>query len=95
MILRGYSVWGDGSAKDFYLCDPKVAFLDCEFRPALRIHLKTALMFFMICSVVLVAIPIFSRCLAQWSALITVSRNSRMKLQNADKALLSPWANLR
>ena len=45
MILRGYSVGGDGSAKDFNLADAKVAFSIVSFRPALRILLKTALIF--------------------------------------------------
>ena len=56
MILRGYSIGGDGSAKEFNLGDSKRHFS----RPALRMHLKTAPTFFMSCSVVLAAIPISS-----------------------------------
>ena len=72
---------------------PKWHFLIVSFSPALRMHLKTALMFYMSCSVVLAAIPMSSTYWAHWSALMTVSRYSRMKLENVDKALRCPCAS--
>ena len=85
MVLPRNSIW----------VTPKWHFSIVSFSPALRMHLKTALMFLMSCSVVLAAIPMSSTYWAHWSALMTVSRYSCMKLEKADKALLRPWASHR
>ena len=61
--------------------------------PALRMHLKTSVMFVANCSALFAAMPMSSTYCAHWSAFITESRYSLIKLENADKDLLSPWAN--
>ena len=60
--------------------------------PACLMHSKTAGMFRISCVTELAAIPISSTYCAHWSALITLSKYSLIKLEIANKALLSPWA---
>ena len=66
-----------------------------SLRPAFRRHWKTACRLLINCSGVLAAMPISSTYCAHWSALMTGSRYSRMKLENADRERLSPCANPR
>ena len=60
--------------------------------PAFLMHSKTARMFRINCVTVLAAVPMSSTYCAHWSALITLSKYFRMKLDKADRALLNPWA---
>ena len=53
--------------------------------PACLMHSKTARMFRISCVTELAAIPMSSTYCAHWSALITFSRYSLMKLENASK----------
>ena len=55
-------------------------------------HLKTARMFTQSCATVLAAIPMSSTYWAHWSALMRVSKHSRMNLENADSDRLRPCA---
>ena len=57
-------------------------------------HWNVALRLLISCSALLTAMPISSTNWAHWSALMTLSKYSRIKLEKADKALLSPCANL-
>ena len=57
-------------------------------------HWNVALRLLMSCSASLAAMPISSTNWAHWSALITLSKYSRMKLEKAYRALLRPCANL-
>ena len=57
-------------------------------------HWNVALRLLMSCSASLAAMPMSSTYWAHWSALMTLSRYSRIKLEKADRALLSPCANL-
>ena len=69
---------------------PKWHFLMVSLSPAFRMHSKTARMLRISCVTLLTAIPISSTYCAHWSALITLSRYSRTKLENAESALLNP-----
>ena len=72
---------------------PKWHFSIVNLSPACLMHSKTALMLRISCVTELAAIPVSSTYCAHWSALITLSKYSLMKLENADKALLSPCAS--
>ena len=61
--------------------------------PACLMHSKTARKFRISCVTEFAAIPMSSTYYAHWSALITLSKYSLMKLENADKALLSPCSS--
>ena len=76
-------------------CTPKWHLVMLSLRPAFLRHWKTARRFLINCSGVLAAMPISSTYCAHWSALMTGSRYSRMKLGNADRERLSLCANLR
>ena len=58
--------------------------------PACLMHSKTARRLRISCVSELAAIPMSSTYCAHRSALITLSKYSRMKLENADRALLNP-----
>ena len=76
-------------------CTPKWHLAMLSLRPAFRRQWKTARRFLINCSEVLAAKPISSTYCAHWSALMTGSRYSRMKLEIADRERLSPCASLR
>ena len=82
MVLPRNSTW----------ITPKWHFSMMSLSPACLMQSKTARMFRISCVTELAAIPMSSTYCAHWSALMTLSRYSRMKLQNADNALLSPCA---
>ena len=74
-------------------CTQKWFMAMLSLRPAFRRHWKTARRFLINCSGVLSAMLLSSTYCAHCSALMTGSRYSRMKLENADREWLSPCAN--
>ena len=58
-------------------------------------QLKIARKLMVSCSVEVAAMPILSTYCAYWSALITESKLSRIKLEKADRDLLRPSTSLR
>ena len=71
---------------------PKRHFSIVNLSPACLIQSKTARMLRISCVTELAAISRSSTYCAHWSALITLSKYSLMKLENAEGALLSPCA---
>ena len=65
-----------------------------NFNPAFLMHLKTSRILTVSCVASLAAIPMSSTYCAHWSALMTGSKYSRMKLEKADRERLSPCASL-
>ena len=73
---------------------PKWHLCIVNFNPASLMHSNEARRFLIKCSASFAAMPMSSTYCAHWSALITRSKYSLIKLEKADRAQLSPWANL-
>ena len=87
MAVRRYFFRGDGSEENFDLDNSEVTLVDCQFQTGLSDAFEDCsdvFDFLINCSVVIAAIPT-SKFWAHWSASMTVSKYSPIKLENADK----------
>ena len=92
MVFRGNSCGVIVLPRNSTSVTSKWHFSMVNLSPACLMHSKTARMLHISCVTELAAIPMLSTYCAHWSALTTLSKYSLMKLENADKALLSPGA---
>ena len=72
---------------------PKWPFSMVSFRPACLMQSKTALMLRMSCVTELAAMSMSSTYCAHWSGFVTLSRDSLIKLEKAERAQLRPCAS--